>query len=221
MKTLTMLAGAILFFHYSFGQPKPRVYLGLGAGSSSFVYKYEELKPMFSASKPGRNLSLHFSFMYAINEHWLFETGLGATSIASPVMVETLSGKYDPGIWMIPVRMNYKVNVIPEKLDLMFYAGYVQGLKMLPQDLINGTDDFLARHEFSGEKWFPLADLGARINMPLGRFHLGLAGTYTKGFSDIYIIQARFTDGPALGYPTIMTSKGTQFNLKLEAFYGF
>jgi hypothetical protein len=197
----------------------PKWYIGLGLGQSISFFKFTPARPIPSGGKTGKLHSLHIELLYSINKRWMFESGIAQKAIVPPGYISSIGGKPEAGMTIVPIRMNYVINLSPKEVDLMIFAGYSQGIKFGQFSFGFLSQDIDAVGDYYGNALFPLVDLGARIKFTLGRIHLGVFASYSQGFKEIYRIQVVDMANVAAGFPKLVTSKGSHMNFGLSAFY--
>jgi hypothetical protein len=194
-------------------------FIGLGIGHTVFVYRFIEPKPVPSGGRTGSLQSLHLDVMYAVSHKWVLESGITLKAIVPPEYISQIGGKPEAGMTIIPFRLNYLMNLSPHEVDLMIFAGYSQGIKAEQFGFGFLSPDIDANGDYYGNVFFPLADIGARIKFSLGRIHLGVCGSYTQGFSDIYRIDVNNMQNVQGEYPRLIQSNGSHFELRLDVYY--
>ena len=202
---------------------EPKFYIGFGLGVTNAKYIFEPSSPISSGGKSGSSTSINLSVLYSFNRNWLFESGVSLVGLPAPGFISQASG-YDVevGMILVPFRVNYKWNIAPNEIEVMAFCGYTQGIRF--EQITTGfykENKIDAYGEYYGKLLFPLADIGGRVKFPLGLIHLGLSGSYTKGFEDIYTIYIQSMPGTVGSYPNTATSKGTHFNFRIDAYYTF
>lgn len=197
----------------------PRWYIGLGLGYTVFFYSYEKNGPFPPGGKTGGLQSLHLELLYAFNDRWMLESGVALKAIVPPEYISTIGGKPEAGMIIIPLRLNYSIDLVPRELDLMIFAGYSQGIKSEQFSFGFLSPDISADGDYYGNVLFPFADIGARLKIVLGRIHLGAFVSYSQGFRDIYRIQVADMPNVSGGYPRLIVSNGSHLNFGLNAYY--
>jgi hypothetical protein len=197
----------------------PKWYIGVGIGQTVSFFNFYEFSTIPSGGKTGKLHSLHIDFLYSINKRWMFESGVAQKAIVPPGYISSIGGKPEAGMTIVPIRMNYVINLSPTEVDLMVFAGYSQGIKSDQFSFGFLSPDIDAVGDYYGSVLFPLVDLGTRIKFTLGRIHLGVFASYSQGFKEIYRIQVVDMANVASGFPKLVTSKGSHLNFGLSAYY--
>ncbi|MGB4771995.1 MAG: hypothetical protein WBP58_11070 [Chitinophagaceae bacterium] len=197
----------------------PRWYIGLGFGAHTSIFRFTEPSPIPGGGKSGHLRALHLDVMYAIGDRWMLESGVSLAAIVPPTYFSNVAGKIEAGMTIIPFRLNYIFHIVPDEIDLMLFAGYSQGIKSDQFEFGFLSPDVDAIGNYYGNVFFPLADIGIRFKVPLGRIHIGAAASYSHGFTKIYRIDVFDMRNVAGGYPKLIESKGSQLNFRLDAYY--
>jgi len=197
----------------------PKWYIGLGIGQTASFFNFYEFSAIPSGGKIGKLHSLHIDFLYAINKRWMFESGIAQKAIVPPGYISSIGGKPEAGMTIVPIRVNYVINLSPREVDLMIFAGYSQGMKFGQFSFGFLSSDIDAVGDYYGNPLFPLVDLGARVKFTLGRIHLGVFASYSQGFKEIYRIQVVDMANVASGFPKLITGNGSHLTFGLSAYY--